>query len=176
MRHEKIPFISYPYEWSFEQLKSAALLHLNFQIFFIRKNFILKDASAFNIQFIGKKPIFIDCMSLEEYKDGSYWIGYKQFCEHFFKSFTFNFEKKIPFNYLLRSNLEGLSSKDLSNLFSFFDKFSINIFSHVVLQAKFEKKSLLDEKIQFQNIKILKISKKKLYFFTIAFKKLDIKT
>lgn len=163
LRHEKIPFISYPYEWSFEQLKSAALLHLNFQIFLLEKNFILKDASAFNIQFIGKKPIFIDCMSLEEYKDGSYWIGYKQFCEHFLNPLLLTSKKKIPFNYLLRSNLEGLSSKDLSNLFSFFDKFSINIFSHVVLQAKFEKKSLLDEKNTISKYKNLKKFPKKNY-------------
>ena len=58
LEHKKIPFISYPYEWSFEQLKDAALHHLDFNIFLLEKNFQLSDATAYNIQFIGNKPIF----------------------------------------------------------------------------------------------------------------------
>jgi hypothetical protein len=58
-----IPFISYPYEWSFSQLKDAALLTLDVQKRAFKKGLILKDASAFNVQFIGKKPILIDTLS-----------------------------------------------------------------------------------------------------------------
>ena len=29
LRHERIPFVSYPYEWSFAMLRDAALLHLD---------------------------------------------------------------------------------------------------------------------------------------------------
>ena len=59
----KIPFISYPYEWSFSQLKDAALTTLKIQIIALEHNMSLKDASAFNIQFFEGKPILIDTLS-----------------------------------------------------------------------------------------------------------------
>ena len=83
LEHKKIDYISYPYEWSFNQLKDAALFHLEFQLFLLEKNFILKDSSAFNIQFNGNKPIFIDVLSIEKYKEGEYWRGHSQFLQQF---------------------------------------------------------------------------------------------
>ena len=76
----KIPFISYPYEWCFEQLKDAALLTLAVQKAAFGHEMSLKDASAFNIQFIGSKPVFIDTLSFEKYREGEPWVAYKQFC------------------------------------------------------------------------------------------------
>lgn len=78
-----IPFISYPYEWTFPQLKAAAGLTLKIQEMALAKGMILKDASAYNIQFIGRRPIFIDTLSFRIYQPGAPWDGYKQFCEHF---------------------------------------------------------------------------------------------
>ena len=43
----------------------------------------LKDCSVYNIQFHQGRPIFIDTLSFEIYRDGDPWIGYRQFCEHF---------------------------------------------------------------------------------------------
>ena len=86
---EKLPFVSYPYEWSFDQLKDAAIHHLDFQIFLLNKDCILRDASAFNIQFVNCKPLFIDILSIKKYEEGEYWIGYKQFCENFLNPCTF---------------------------------------------------------------------------------------
>jgi hypothetical protein len=80
---DKIPFISYPYEWCPEQLKQAALLTLEIQRQAIEAGWSLKDASAFNVQFIGANPIFIDHLSFEPFKTEP-WVGYRQFCEHFF--------------------------------------------------------------------------------------------
>lgn len=79
----RVPFISYPYEWSFSQLKDAALLTIEVQKLALEHGMTLKDASAFNIQFIGKQPIFIDTLSFAAYEPGAPWQGYKQFCEHF---------------------------------------------------------------------------------------------
>ena len=62
LEHQKIDYISYPYEWSFYQLKSAALHHLNFQIFLIYRNTIIIDSSEFNIQFIENKTNFYRCL------------------------------------------------------------------------------------------------------------------
>ena len=83
IKPELIPFISYPYEWSFEQLKQAALLTLNIQKIAIGKARSLKDASVYNIQFINGSPIFIDTLSFECYEENKPWVAYKQFCQHF---------------------------------------------------------------------------------------------
>ena len=78
-----IPFISYPYEWSFSQLKDAALLTLKIQKIAMKFDMILKDASVYNVQFLDGKPIFIDSLSFEKYEEGKPWKAYKQFCQHF---------------------------------------------------------------------------------------------
>lgn len=83
IKPEPISFISYPYEWTFDQLKAAAGLTLKIQNLALEHGMILKDASAYNVQFVGRKPIFIDTLSFWKYKDGDAWEGYKQFCEHF---------------------------------------------------------------------------------------------
>ena len=83
LEHIKIPYISYPYEWSFNQLKTAAIFHLDFNLFLLDLGASLIDASAFNIQYIGSKPIFIDTLSIEKYVNREPCIGHKQFCENF---------------------------------------------------------------------------------------------
>lgn len=79
----QLPFISYPYEWSFAQLKEAAILTLKVQLEALKYNMILKDATAFNVQFNNGKPVFIDTLSFEKYEEGNVWQAYSQFCRHF---------------------------------------------------------------------------------------------
>jgi hypothetical protein len=62
---EPIPFISYPYEWSFGQLRDAGLLTLELQERALVRGLTLRDASAYNIQFDGGRPVFIDTLSFE---------------------------------------------------------------------------------------------------------------
>ncbi len=83
LEHEAISFISYPYEWPFELLKRAALFHLDLHLLALESNFALIDASAYNVQFVGTKPIFIDPLSLVCYREGEFWLGQRQFCEQF---------------------------------------------------------------------------------------------
>ena len=80
---EKIPFISYPYEWSFSQLKDGALTTLAIQKRALAHGMSLKDSSAYNIQFWRGKPVLIDTLSFEKYEEGKPWIAYRQFCQHF---------------------------------------------------------------------------------------------
>ena len=138
--HKKIPYVSYPYEWSFSQLKAAALHHLDFNLFLLDQGATLIDASAYNIQFIGSKPIFIDLLSIKEYIEGEYWYGHKQFCENFLNPLILTSKKGVQFNNWFKGNLEGIPTNDLNNLLSFLDKFSYNIFVHVYLLNKFENK------------------------------------
>lgn len=83
LRPALVPFISFPSEWTFSQLKDAALLTLDIQRAALRRGMSLKDASAFNIQFADGKPVLIDTLSFERLRDGMPWVAYRQFCEHF---------------------------------------------------------------------------------------------
>ena len=115
VEHSRIPLISYPYEWSFESLKEAGRLTLSLLIDGLNCGYTLKDASAFNVQFINTRPIFIDVLSFTEYKEGEPFIGYKQFCEHFLAPLCLSAYAGIDFNTWFRGRLEGLDLVEVSS-------------------------------------------------------------
>ena len=80
---EQLSFVSYPYEWCFDQLKDAALLTLFILRTSLDKGMILKDATPFNVQFQKGKPLFIDTLSFDLYDETKPWVAYRQFCETF---------------------------------------------------------------------------------------------
>ena len=144
--HKKIDFISYPYEWNFLQLKKAAMFHLEFLEFLLSKDFHLTDASAFNIQFIGPNPIYIDLFSIERYEDGNHWTAHKQFCESFLNPLILTYYKKIKFNNYYYGNLDGISNleiKKILNIFSFINPtLFLNIFLPAILEERGNKKNI----------------------------------
>ena len=160
IEHRKINYISYPYEWCFDQLKDAAIHHLNFHIFLLNNNATLIDGSAFNIQFEGYKPIFIDLLSIKEYQEGEYWKSHKQFCENFLNPLLLKSKKKIDFNNWFKGNLEGITTKDLNSILSFKDKFSFNIFTQVYLLNLLDQKAIKNKKINLDQISKKKFPKK----------------
>lgn len=108
IRPQSIPLISYPYEWSFGMLKDAALLTLQIHLAALDFGMILKDASAYNVQFIGCRPIFIDTLSFESYEDGAHWNAYGQFCRHFLAPLMLMRHTDIRLNQLLRVYPDGI--------------------------------------------------------------------
>jgi hypothetical protein len=136
----RIPFISYPYEWCFSQLKQAALLTLEIQKISLDHDMILKDASAYNIQFFEGKPIFIDTLSFERYEPGKPWIAYRQFCKHFIAPLALMCYKDIRLGELLRSNIDGIPLDFASSLLPKTTWLNIGILMHLHLHAKSESK------------------------------------
>ena len=139
LEHPRLPFISYPYEWSFSALKAAALLQLDIHLACLDRGVTLSDASAYNIQFIGTKPIFIDTLSFRPYRDGEYWTGHRQFCEQFLNPLLLRALLGIPHNNWYRGSLEGISTADLSALLPLHRKLSWNVLSQLVLPAFFDR-------------------------------------
>ena len=156
----KIPFITYPYEWSFLQYKHAALLTLKIQKLCLENNFILKDASAFNITFHEGKPIFIDTLSFDFYKENNPWLAYKQFIMHFLGPLVLTKYFGQDHLKILSQNLEGISLQKLSQLLPFKSYFSPTIFTNVHLLAKYDKKYESDKKTVNNNLS--KVSQVKL--------------
>ena len=80
LRHERIPFVSYPYEWTFSMLKDAALVQLDLLLAALERDMVLKDSTPYNVQFRGARPVFVDIGSFERLREGEPWVGYRQFC------------------------------------------------------------------------------------------------
>ena len=105
---DKIPYISYPYEWTFEELKEAALLTLKINKIALKYGMILKDATSYNIQFIGCKPIFIDTLSFMFYKENSPWGAYGQFTRHFIAPLVLMKYVDVRMNTLMKNYIDGI--------------------------------------------------------------------
>ena len=134
-----IPFISYPYEWCFSQLKDAALITLEIQKKALGFGMSLKDCSAYNIQFYQGKPIFIDTLSFEKYKEGEPWVAYRQFCQHFLAPLALASYTDIRLQQLLRIYIDGIPLDLASTLLPYQTHLKFGILSHIHLHAKSQK-------------------------------------
>jgi ribosomal protein L11 methylase PrmA len=161
LRHARIPFVSYPYEWSFPLLKAAAMLYLNIQIKALSAGVTLSDATAYNVQFRGTKPVFIDVLSFRRYQDGEVWDAHRQFCEQFLNPLLLRSLFGIPHNAWFRGNLEGIETSYLAPLIPWWRNLSFNIFSYVTLQAKLQKKATMDSGKMVVAAKMMKLPKPK---------------
>lgn len=133
---EQIPFISYPYEWSFSQIKEAALATLAIQKKALEFGMILKDASAYNIQFIDGNPVFIDTLSFEKYEDDQPWVAYKQFCQHFLAPLSLIAYRYEASQKLLTTFLDGIPLDVASSLLPLKSYFNFGLFIHIHSHAK----------------------------------------
>jgi hypothetical protein len=137
--HDKIPFWSYPYEWSFSMLKSAASMHLRLLEDALTEGLTLKDATPYNVQFIGSKPIFVDIGSFTTYEPGEPWIGYRQFCRQFLYPLMVRAHAKVPFQPLLRGSLDGIPAETARSLLRGRRATKPGVAADVMLQSRAEK-------------------------------------
>ncbi len=147
LEHPRIPFISYPYEWSFSLHKQAALHHLDLHLAALDNGFTLSDATAYNIQFQGTRPVFIDHLSLIPYNEGDIWLGHRQFCMQFLNPLICWAVLGIQPNPWFRGNLEGIAPEDLSPLLALKQRFSWTVLLHVIAQAALQTRSVRTGKI-----------------------------
>lgn len=135
LEHERIPYVSYPYEWSFTMLRDAALLQLDLLLTALGDDMILKDSSSYNVQWLGPRPVFIDITSFERRTEGDPWAGYLQFCQLFLYPLLLTAHRDIPFRPWLRGNLDGISPEEINRVFSWRDRLRPGVLVDVYLQA-----------------------------------------
>lgn len=138
LRPEPIPFISYPYEWSFSQYKAAALLTLAIQKRAIEYGMTLKDCTAYNVQFRHGRAIFIDTLSFEAYREGRPWVAYRQFCQHFLAPLALMSLVDIRLNQLVRTNIDGVPLDLASRLLPLRSRLRPALAIHIHLHAKLQ--------------------------------------
>ncbi|KIC93601.1 class I SAM-dependent methyltransferase [Flavihumibacter solisilvae] len=154
----QIPFNSYPYEWSFDMLKDAALLTLAINRKAVDYGMILKDASAYNILFDGSQPVFIDTLSFESYDAARPWIAYRQFCQHFLFPLLINHYKGIEAQQWLQLHHDGLPVQLTAELLPFRTKFSLGPALHVHLQNRIAMRHQGEERqVLFSKTKMVQI-------------------
>jgi len=136
IKPEVIPFVSYPYEWCFGQLKDAALVTLEIQKMALSHGMILKDASAFNIQFRNGRPVLIDTLSFETYQEGRPWVAYRQFCQHFLAPLALMSYLDIRLGQLSRIHLDGIPLDLAATLLPKRTRFSFPLLTNIHLHAR----------------------------------------
>jgi SAM-dependent methyltransferase len=140
LRHERIPFVSYPYEWTFSMLKDAALLQLDLLLASLEHDMVLKDSTPYNVQFKGAHPTFVDIGSFERMREGEPWVGYRQFCMLYLYPLLLQSAKRVPFHPWLRGSIDGIRPGEMRPLMNFRDRFRKGVFTNVILHAKLEER------------------------------------
>jgi ribosomal protein L11 methylase PrmA len=142
---DPIEFISYPYEWTFGELKDAALLTLDVQLSALGAGWTLKDASAYNIQFRNGRPVMIDSLSFEPHENGSPWVAYRQFCEHFLAPLALMARRDIRLAALLRADPDGVPLDLAKGLLPWRTRLNFGLLSHLHLHANAQVRHAADD-------------------------------
>ena len=137
---EPIDFVSYPYEWTFGELKDAALLTLDAQLDALADGWTLRDASAFNVQFRDGRPVLIDSLSFEPHEDGTPWVAYRQFCEHFLAPLALISRRDVRLADLLRTEIDGIPLDLAARLLPWRTRLNFGLLSHVHLHARSQRR------------------------------------
>ncbi len=137
---QPIPFISYPYEWAFSQLKRAAWTTLAIQRLAVEHGMVLKDASAYNIQFVGAAPVFIDTLSFERWTEGTPWAAYRQFCQHFLGPLALMSATDVRLGALSRLFIDGPPLDLVSQLLPMASNFHPSLLVHLHMHARAQAK------------------------------------
>lgn len=139
LEHERVPFISYPYEWSFTMLQDAAVLHLEVLAEALSNGMTLKDGSAFNVQWMGATPVFIDIVSFES-STGTPWAGYRQFCQTFLYPLLLQAHRGVPYQPFLRGQVEGLTAQQMRGLLAPRLGLRAGVLKHIVLHDAMQRR------------------------------------
>ena len=153
---EFIPFISYPYEWCFEELQDAALVTLNIMKASIDHGMILKDATPYNIQFISGTPVHIDTLSFEKYNESKPWIAYRQFCETFLYPLVVSKYSLMEAHRLFHAYPEGMPAKSAAAMLPTKARFNLGNWLHIFLPASVAPGEK-NEKVSFNRNKLTRI-------------------
>jgi SAM-dependent methyltransferase len=141
LKPERVPFVSYAYEWSPSQLRAAALATLRMQDLALDHGMTLRDASAYNIQFRRGQPVHIDTLSFAPYVEGEPWTAYRQFCQHFLAPLALQTSVDVRLSKLLTTNIDGVPLDLASALLPTSSKFRPALMLHVHGQASSSQRS-----------------------------------
>jgi hypothetical protein len=136
--HPRVPVVSYPYEWSFSALRDATLLQLDLLVAALGEGLVTKDASPYNVQLVGTRPLLVDVGSFEPLAAGEPWRGYRQACALGLYPLLLQAVVGVPFQPWLRGSLEGIAPADMARLLRGRHRLRRGVPTHVWLHARAE--------------------------------------
>ena len=136
LRPAQLSFVSYPFEWSFSQLRASALTTLKVQRQALDHGLSLKDSSAYNIQLHNGRPTLVDTLSFEPYEAGLPWVGYRQFCQHFLAPLALMAYRDVRLGSLLQSHLDGLPLDMAARLLPWRTRLRPGLLMHLHLHSR----------------------------------------
>ena len=136
LRPKQVPMITYPYEWSFAQLKDAAIATLRLHLLALEQGAVLKDATAFNVQFVDGRAVFIDHLSFDLASEYSAWPAYGQFCRHFLSPLLLMAYLDVSFGRILQLYIDGPPLDLVSKLLPRRTRLSPAVQMHLHLHAR----------------------------------------
>lgn len=139
LEHPRIDILSLPYEWPYALLRKAALFHLDLQCDALDADLSLVDASAFNVQFLGVSPVFVDLLSFRRYREGEYWLAHGQFCRHFLTPLLLGAYRGLDFQSHWRGALCGPSEALTYALLPWSQRLRWRVFKHLALPSRLER-------------------------------------
>lgn len=155
---DQIDFITYAYEWCFEELKDAALLTLQTLRISLDYGMIIKDATPYNIQFHKGKPVFIDTLSFEKYDPLQPWVAYRQFCQHFLFPLYLEYYLKADLQKIMTTYMDGIPVEIISKMLPLKSNLSLGVWLHVYTQNTFRHSTKTKaEQIKFNKKKLLNL-------------------
>jgi hypothetical protein len=160
LQPERIPFISYPYEWCFDMLKDAALVTLQVAREAMKKGMMLKDASSYNVQWHKGKMMFIDTLSFEKYNEKEPWIAYRQFSEHFLSPLALMHYLQLPLQNMLLGYPDGIPMAVTKKFLPLKSRFTLNTYLHLHLQGAVAGQAAGNkQQVNFSKVKLANILK-----------------
>jgi hypothetical protein len=147
IRPERVPFVSYPYEWGFSQLRDAALLTLSVQSEAMSHDMTLRDATAFNITFHGGRPVLLDTTSLGVLEEGEPWVAYRQFCQHFVAPLALMAYRDVRLGQLSRVHLDGIPLDLTADLLPSRTRAKAGLMMHVRMHAASQQRHEDDDRV-----------------------------
>jgi SAM-dependent methyltransferase len=138
LEHERVPVVSFPYEWPFAMMREAASLQLDVLVAALGDGMSLKDGTAYNVQFFGSRPSFIDIGSFEPASGP--WPGYRQFCQTMLFPLMVQAHLGVPFQPLLRGSIDGLTPSQVAGMFSGLRRFRKGVVRNVTLHSVLERR------------------------------------
>jgi ribosomal protein L11 methylase PrmA len=140
LRPEPVEFVSYPYEWSFSQLQDAALLTLEAQRVAMKHGMSLRDATAYNVQFRGPRPVLIDTLSFEVLPEGRPWVAYRQFCQHFLAPLALMGFRDLRLGRLSLGHIDGIPLDLAATLLPWTARLRPGLLMHLFLHARSQRR------------------------------------
>jgi SAM-dependent methyltransferase len=145
LEHDKLSLITYPYEWTYSMLCEAALLTLDLQLDLLELGLSLKDATAYNIQWAGNKPVFIDVSSIEKPKRLDLWFALGQMQRMFLFPLLLCRYRGWDFRAYFLANLDGRNVEQVGRSFGW-ARWCPSLILDVALPLLFERRAKTQQK------------------------------